>query len=43
MDEADYLGDNIGIMSDGSLVCSGSSVLLKNKYGDGYNLKIIID
>jgi ATP-binding cassette, subfamily A (ABC1), member 3 len=41
MDEADYLGDRIGIMSAGRLVCCGSSSWLKNKYGDGYTLTIL--
>jgi len=40
MDEADYLGDKIAIMGDGELKCLGSSTFLKNKFGDGYNLKI---
>ena len=30
MDEADYLGIIVGIMSDGELVCCGGSVFLKN-------------
>lgn len=30
MDEADYLGDRIGIMGEGKLICCGSSVFLKN-------------
>ena len=38
MDEADYLGDRIGIMGDGQMVCCGSSVFLKNKYGIGYSI-----
>ncbi len=38
MDEADYLGDRITIMGEGKLICSGSSVFLKNKFGIGYNL-----
>ena len=41
MDEADYLGDRIAIMSQGKLLCLGSSVYLKNKYGIGYNLTIV--
>jgi ATP-binding cassette, subfamily A (ABC1), member 3 len=40
MDEADLLGDRIGIMSQGRLVCLGSSSFLKNRYGCGYNLSI---
>lgn len=41
MDEADYLGDRIGIMSAGKQVTSGSSMFLKNKFGVGYILNII--
>lgn len=41
MDEADYLGDKIGIMSDGRLVTNGSSIFLKKKFGDGYELDIL--
>lgn len=40
MDEADFLGDRIGIMGEGRLICCGSSVFLKNKYGVGYNLTL---
>ena len=41
MDEAEYLGDRIGIMGEGVLKCCGSPVFLKNLYGIGYNLTII--
>lgn len=41
MDEADYLGDRIGIMSDGKMVVCGSSMFLKNKFGTGYELIIV--
>ncbi|CAD8078681.1 unnamed protein product [Paramecium primaurelia] len=41
MDEADFLGDRIGIMGEGKLQCSGSSVFLKNQFGNGYNLTIV--
>lgn len=40
MDEADYLGDRIGIMGEGKLICSGSTVFLKNRFGVGYTLTI---
>jgi ABC-type multidrug transport system ATPase subunit len=40
MDEADFLGDRIAIMSNGSLKCCGSPLYLKTKYGNGYNLVI---
>jgi ATP-binding cassette subfamily A (ABC1) protein 3 len=32
MDEADFIGDRIGIMGEGKLKCVGSSIFLKNKY-----------
>ena len=35
MEEADALGDRIGIMSQGALVALGTSLHLKNKFGDG--------
>ena len=38
MDEADVLGDRIGIMAHGKLVCVGASLFLKKRYGVGYNL-----
>ena len=41
MDEADILGDRIGIMVNGKIKCLGSSMFLKNKIGVGYNLTII--
>mmetsp|Transcript_30475 Transcript_30475/g.46693 ORF Transcript_30475/g.46693 Transcript_30475/m.46693 type:complete len:328 (+) Transcript_30475:2074-3057(+) len=40
MDEADMLGDRIGIMAEGDVQCTGSSLFLKNRYGVGYNLVI---
>jgi ATP-binding cassette subfamily A (ABC1) protein 3 len=41
MDEADILGDRIGIMTDGQLICLGSSLFLKNRFGVGYNLTMV--
>ena len=41
MDEADILGDRIAIISNGQLKCCGSSLYLKNMYGDGYHLVIV--
>lgn len=41
MEEADCLGDRIGIMSHGKMMCVGSSEYLKHKYGEGYNLVIV--
>lgn len=33
MDEADLLGDRIAIMAHGRVICCGSSLFLKKKYG----------
>lgn len=41
MDEADILGDRIGIMAGGRLVCLGRSLFLKQRYGVGYNLTLV--
>jgi ATP-binding cassette, subfamily A (ABC1), member 3 len=41
MDEADVLGDRIGIMSLGQMQCMGSTHFLKTTYGAGY--KFIVD
>ena len=41
MDEADYLGDRIGIMGDGEMTCCGTSIYLKNKFGVGYNITFV--
>jgi ATP-binding cassette subfamily A (ABC1) protein 3 len=40
MDEADILGDRVGIMSKGRIVCDGSGLFLKNRYGCGFTLSI---
>lgn len=41
MDEAEILGDRIGIMAEGELQCCGSPLFLKKKYGCGYHLVIV--
>lgn len=41
MEEADNLGDRIGIMSNGQMLCCGTSDFLKNKFGEGYNLVVV--
>lgn len=43
MDEADVLGDRIGIMNHGKLVTVGSSLFLKKRFGIGYNLTLVKD
>jgi len=40
MEEADVLGDRIAIMSHGSIRCLGTSLHLKNEYGEGYRLNV---
>jgi ATP-binding cassette subfamily A (ABC1) protein 3 len=41
MDEADVLGDRIGIMAAGNIICLGSSLFLKNRYGTGFKLTLV--
>jgi len=40
MDEADLLGDRIGIMANGQLRCVGSALFLKKEFGVGYQITI---
>jgi len=40
MEEADYLGDRIAIMSGGRIICCGSSIFLNRVFGTGYKLRI---
>ncbi|KAF6264706.1 hypothetical protein COO60DRAFT_16234 [Scenedesmus sp. NREL 46B-D3] len=42
MEEADILGDRIGIMARGRLQALGSSIRLKQKFGSGYQLTVHI-
>ena len=42
MDEADLLGDEIGIMSHGRLYCLGSRTFLKSHLGVGYTLTVAL-
>ena len=43
VDEADLLGDRIGIMAEGSLRCCGTPMFLKHRYGVGYSLTAVKD
>ena len=43
MEEADILSDRIAVVSKGSLRCVGTGLYLKNKYGDGYRLSVVVD
>ncbi|KAK9808280.1 hypothetical protein WJX73_007025 [Symbiochloris irregularis] len=38
MDEADMLSDQVAIMSEGELVCSGTALQLKEQWSNGYTL-----
>ena len=40
MDEADMLGDKIGIMAEGKMAAIGSSLYLKHAFGRGYSLTV---
>lgn len=40
MEEADILGDRIGIMAKGRLRCIGNSVRLKTRFGEGYKVSV---
>ena len=42
MDEADILADRKAIMSHGTIRCYGSSLFLKNKFGLGYHLTMVL-
>uniref|UniRef100_A0A8C1PX29 P-type phospholipid transporter n=1 Tax=Cyprinus carpio TaxID=7962 RepID=A0A8C1PX29_CYPCA len=42
MDEADLLSDRVGIISKGKLHCSGSPLFLKNCFGVGFYLTLVI-
>ena len=41
MDEADILGDRIGIMTKGKMTALGSPMFLKNRFGMGYVMTVI--
>jgi ABC-type multidrug transport system ATPase subunit len=42
MEEADVLGDKIAIMSQGRLKAVGRSIRLKNKFGSGYRISLVV-
>ncbi|ORX83600.1 hypothetical protein BCR32DRAFT_291916 [Anaeromyces robustus] len=43
MEEADALGDDIVIMSTGTIKAIGNSIHLKNKFGNGYRISVLVD
>lgn len=42
MEEADYLGDQICLMSAGRIRAMGTSLFLKNRFGSGYQLQLLV-
>ena len=42
MDEVDHLGDRIALLAAGRLRALGSSLYLKNHYGKGYQLQLLV-
>jgi hypothetical protein len=40
MDEAEILSDRVAIMAEGSLLCCGTPLFLKNKFAHGYTLTL---
>lgn len=43
MEEADILGDRIAIMAEGEVQCCGSPIFLKQKFGKGFQGKLLFD
>jgi ABC-type multidrug transport system ATPase subunit len=43
LDEASLLADRIAVMKEGQLQCCGSELFLKNRFGLGYNLTIVMN
>ena len=43
LEEAELLGDRIGIMNCGKLVCSGTSSYLKEKYPCGFKVNLLLN
>jgi ABC-type multidrug transport system ATPase subunit len=43
MEEADILGDRIGIMARGKLMCIGTSLRLKSRFGSGYRVSVRVE
>ena len=43
MEEADVLGDKIAILANGRMRAVGTPIHLKNRYGDGYHIHLVVD
>eukprot|EP01017_Pseudomicrothorax_dubius_P050541 TRINITY_DN9592_c0_g1_i1.p1 TRINITY_DN9592_c0_g1~~TRINITY_DN9592_c0_g1_i1.p1 ORF type:complete len:794 (-),score=85.85 TRINITY_DN9592_c0_g1_i1:221-2602(-) len=41
MEEADVLADRVAVIVDGTIKCEGTSLYLKNTFGDGYRLNVV--
>ena len=43
MEEAEILSDRVIVMVNGEIKCAGSSLYLKNHFGDGYKVELVTD
>jgi ABC-type multidrug transport system ATPase subunit len=43
MEEAEILADRIAVIAEGKLQCIGTSLFLKNNFGEGYRLSLVTD
>lgn len=43
MDEAEVLADRVAILKEGKLQCSGSVLFLKQRFGLGYNITLMVE
>ena len=43
MDEAELLSDRVAVMKEGKLRCCGSPLFLKERFGLGYNLTVVLE
>lgn len=41
MEEADVLSDRVCVIVDGALQCIGTSLYLKNRFGDGFRITLV--
>lgn len=43
MEEADVLSDRIAVIVDGEFRCVGTPLYLKNAFGDGYRINLVVN
>jgi ABC-type multidrug transport system ATPase subunit len=43
MDEAELLSDRIAVMKEGKLKCCGSPIFLKDRFGLGYSMTVVLE